>query len=72
LSVIFFPKNEQVNYPGDNTNHYGAEVSSISKVYAALASDDKNNGCQSPLEPAPFAKDHVAPPSEDTIGQGAL
>jgi hypothetical protein len=63
---------EQLRYASENTADYGTEVSSTQKMNAAHTGDTKNNNWKGPLEPAPFAKDHVASPSKDTIGQRAL
>jgi hypothetical protein len=62
----------EVDYVGEDTADYGTEVRSTSQIHVAHTGDGKNNDCQGPLEPAPFAKDHVASPSKDTIGQRAL
>jgi hypothetical protein len=69
LSVIaYFPVVKQTDYAGENTADYGTEVSSISNNHAAHTRDGENKGHQGPLEPEPFAKDHVASPSKDTVG----
>jgi hypothetical protein len=63
---------EQPRYVSENTADYGTELSSTQKIHAAHTGDGKNNNGQGPLEPAPFAKDHVASPSKDTVRQSAL
>jgi sugar phosphate isomerase/epimerase len=73
LCVSCLPVVNQGNYAGENPAGYDAEFSLLTpKLRAVHTCDNRNNHYQGPLEPPPFAKDYVAAPSKDTIGQRAL